>query len=1399
MAIEQVAIRISSNAKDIEKQISAIDSRLEQLHNGRKQIQIDAGNLAKVKKSITDIDVEIKKLRAQKAEVRVSGADADTVRKKMADIQEEINKLNAKKARLQVDALELKGADTQAKNLYKEMDTLNRKKARLQVEEQELEQADKSADKLKTSLNSIDGRRININVSENLTKLGGHLDNIGTKMLTFAKRAALVGGALGIAGGKQILSLFGDYETTMNQVQAISGAGEADLTRLSNQIKQLGADSVYSASEVGQAALELTKGGLEQAQIEAGALSNTINLAAASGLGMEESAIALSNAMNSFGIEASKTNDIVNAFAGGANASSADVSDLTLALSQASAGAVNAGMDLNETIGALSALADAGIKGSDAGTSLKTMLARLIPMTDPAIKAMNKYGLSFQDANGNIDDMATIAEKLKNQLGDLSEAERTEALNRIFGSDSSRAASILMRRGAEGIIAYTEATKDQTAAQRMADANMRGWNGTIERTQGSIETMALTVGEKLGPAFAPLADMVGGLADKVTKYFGENEETIDAFVDNITNKLTTFADKVLNFDWGSFGEGLKEGFGGIKDFLNGFKPLLDIIKDFITNLGEGSFAKGLGELPALFIKIAGGAKALGIVFKGLGKFTNFKLPSFGGGGSGETGGGFTFNFDAGKMLNQVKNLALVAGAIGNIMLLAEAMKQINEKVPANFSALAPKMANMGIALVGMGAMVALAGALSKDFTDEALAGLLIIAGIAVDLMIMAEAMKQINTKVPSSIKNVAKKIANIGIAVLAMGALAGVIGLVMVGTGGIGALVVGGGLLAIAGIASQLIFMAEAINQVNTKVPSNFDTVKEKINSIASVVKYMSGIAFGTAFTALQEIIDTIQVAIVAATINRMVALVEELRRFDTAFNELPDIEEVKNKVTQIAGVVEAISDNGNATTLFEDAIGLIEDFIEMLDVGIIARIVGKYTVLTEQIKKLMVAMDTMPTADDIGVKVAEIGLAIEALSPEDLRSPIQSVLNLWKSIELGALLGVMQNLNNIASTINEFNMTAINTDQAKVRIDNIALIADKITEVKKRLVDAGKSEGSSYGVNANINALTNLITELNNIITGLNDFTSAPFDILAINARIFHIKEIMRKISEIPPAAEGADVGAAIVQQLTDAIEKLDGMSRDFGFHGKTFGENLLEGWNGVKLPDGMVKEVESALVKIGEKSTKFTEIGREFGTKLRNAFGIAITGMNNKVDSEITTIANMWTRFSTIGNTFGTKLADAFKLAISGMATEASKQINAVKDAASSIGNVASGIGSVGSNVVNTLSTGGVVQYRDSGGTIFKPRGTDTVPAMLTPGEFVVKRDTVSQLGTSFMQRLNNGDFSNIIRGYGLSARMRANAQSVISNVHNDNSTRNDNKRVTQNIHGGQNYSFRKLKRIF
>lgn len=366
--------------------------------------------------------------------------------------------------------------------------------------------------KIKVSMEEIKGKDGKLNW-EGLKKGGSATKALGEGITELGSSMTLGLTVPIVAAGGAATSMAAGFDDAMSQVQGALGGASTDMDGLRDLALQLGADTVFSATESAQAMVELAKGGLTEAQIKGGALAASMDLAAAGQLNLADAAATTVQMMGSFGLGAGDATRIANALAGAANASSADVSDLTQAMSQCSAQASLAGWSLEDTAAALALFADHGVKGSDAGTSLKTMLQRLAAPTDQAAEAIAAYGLNIRDSNGKMKDISGIADELTGKLGGLSDAERDAALQTIFGSDASRAAAILMQSGSEGLAKYIAATNDATAAETMANAQKGELSWALENMGGAVESASIAFGTALAPAITAVAGVIGNVAE----------------------------------------------------------------------------------------------------------------------------------------------------------------------------------------------------------------------------------------------------------------------------------------------------------------------------------------------------------------------------------------------------------------------------------------------------------------------------------------------------------------------------------------------------------------------------------------------------------------------------------------------------------------------------------------------------------------------------------------------------------------------------------------------------------------------------------------------------------------------------------------------------------------------
>ena len=186
---------------------------------------------------------------------------------------------------------------------------------------------------------------------------------------------------------------------------------------------------------------------------------------------------------------------MADALAAGAGKAVGSAHDLGLALNQAGLVANSMGVSMQETTGTLAAFANAGMIGSDAGTSLKTMLQRLASPTDKAQTLMDELGINVYDANGKFIGLAGAAGQLQNGLSGLSQQERNAALNTIFGADAVRAANVLYKEGESGIADWTDAVSESGFAAEQAAAKNNNLKGDLENLSGSFESLMISLGE----------------------------------------------------------------------------------------------------------------------------------------------------------------------------------------------------------------------------------------------------------------------------------------------------------------------------------------------------------------------------------------------------------------------------------------------------------------------------------------------------------------------------------------------------------------------------------------------------------------------------------------------------------------------------------------------------------------------------------------------------------------------------------------------------------------------------------------------------------------------------------------------------------------------------------------
>jgi len=332
--------------------------------------------------------------------------------------------------------------------------------------------------------------------------------------------AAAVGSVAIAAGIGLAVKRFADFDQAMSAVAANSGAVGAELASLRSIAVEFGATTQFSATEAAQGINELAKAGVATADIMGGGLKGALDLAAAGQIGVADAAEATASALNQFGLEGGKAGHVADLLSNAANAAQGSVGDMSAALGQAGVAANAAGLNIDETTTLLALFAKAGMTGSDAGTSLKTMMQRLAAPTAEAAAELDRLGISAYDSQGQFIGAEKVLGLLSTQTENMSTQARAAAFSTIFGSDAIRAASIAAEAGASGYAAMNEEVTRFGGAAEQAAALTDNLKGDMERLGGAFDSVLISSGSGANGALRSLTQGLTGLVEVIGRVPG---------------------------------------------------------------------------------------------------------------------------------------------------------------------------------------------------------------------------------------------------------------------------------------------------------------------------------------------------------------------------------------------------------------------------------------------------------------------------------------------------------------------------------------------------------------------------------------------------------------------------------------------------------------------------------------------------------------------------------------------------------------------------------------------------------------------------------------------------------------------------------------------------------------
>lgn len=308
-----------------------------------------------------------------------------------------------------------------------------------------------------------------------------------------------------------------DFEAQMSRVQAISGATGEDFTKLNDQALQLGADTSFSAKQAAEGMENLASAGFSTQEIMA-AMPGMLDLAASSGEDLATSADIAASTLRGFGLAADQAGHVADVLAKNAADTNAAVGDTGEAMKYIAPVAHAMGLSFEEVTAAIGDMANAGIKGSQAGTTLRSALTSLASPSKEAADAMKSMGFTAFDTQGKMLPLNEIISRLQKSTKNMTDEQKQNTIATIFGQEAMSGMLTLIQAGPEQLNQLTNSFKNSDgAAKQMAATMQNNLKGSIEQLKGSLETAAIKLEQNLAPSLKAVTDNLTGVVNK----FGE--------------------------------------------------------------------------------------------------------------------------------------------------------------------------------------------------------------------------------------------------------------------------------------------------------------------------------------------------------------------------------------------------------------------------------------------------------------------------------------------------------------------------------------------------------------------------------------------------------------------------------------------------------------------------------------------------------------------------------------------------------------------------------------------------------------------------------------------------------------------------------------------------------------
>ncbi|EKC6435500.1 phage tail tape measure protein [Staphylococcus pseudintermedius] len=498
-----MAERIKGLQIDLSMQDMGIGSTLAGIKRSFKQLNSDlklsSNNFKYSEKSMTSYKNRIRELDAATKQQR---NNVKELRKQYEQMVKDKGANNAAAVRLRTE-------------YNKQADTLNRLEHELEQTVDGFKRFQKEAQEAARVSNSSFGRlgQKFTDIGPKLTSVGESMKSVGRSMSMYVTAPVVAG--FGLAAKKSI-----DFDDSMRKVKATSGATGKEFNLLRDKALEMGAKTKFSASESAEALQYMSLAGWDTKDMLNG-IDGVMQLAAASGEDLGQVSDIVTDGLSAFGLKAKDSSHFADVLAQTSSKANTDVSGLGEAFKYVAPVAGSFGFSVEDTSIALGLMANSGVKASQAGTALKSMMTKLAKPTGEAKKTMESLGISITDSEGKMLPFRDIMDQLRGSLGGLSKAQQSAAVKTLFGQEAMSGILPIINASDEDYQKLTKSIDNSAgASKRMSDEMEGGIGGSIRKMKSAIESMAISIGDVLAPHIRRAADFLAMLADKFTSMPG---------------------------------------------------------------------------------------------------------------------------------------------------------------------------------------------------------------------------------------------------------------------------------------------------------------------------------------------------------------------------------------------------------------------------------------------------------------------------------------------------------------------------------------------------------------------------------------------------------------------------------------------------------------------------------------------------------------------------------------------------------------------------------------------------------------------------------------------------------------------------------------------------------------